>query len=624
LLILGVNAYHGDASACLVGDGEIVAAAEEERFRRIKHWAGFPSEAIRYCLAEAKVSLADVGHIALNSNPKANILRRVGYAVQQRPDPRLVAGRVRNQNKRSSVESELDVAFPGERFRGEIHRVEHHLAHLASCFLVSPFNEAVAVSVDGFGDFASAAWGVGRGTSITMDGHVWFPHSLGAFYQAITQYLGFPHYGDEYKVMGLAPYGEPRFLDEMRRIVHLREDGSFALDLSYFRHHKEKIAYRWSGGTPHVGTLFSPALEEVLGPARGTGEPLDQRHLAIASSAQAMYEEAFFHLLGALHARYGLDSLALAGGCAMNSVANGKVKRRSPFKRLYIQSAPGDAGGAIGAAIQVWHTLSGNGHVQPRLRSGALAGDKLDGRFVMDHAYLGPGCDAVTIGGLLAARAEELSAKGCRAETIPDEGELCRRTAEAVTRGGVIGWFQGRMEWGPRALGNRSIVCDPRRADMKDILNLKIKRRERFRPFASSILREHVGEWFEAEDDVLFMMQVFQIRTEKRPLIPAVTHVDGSGRLQTVQRKTNPRYHRLIEAFRDLTGVPMVLNTSFNENEPVVCKPEEALACFLRTRMDMLVLGDTLIEMCGEYRQVHDHYRQGRGDSPRGRLRKPS
>jgi carbamoyltransferase len=624
LLILGLNAYHGDASACLVRDGEIVAAAEEERFRRIKHWAGFPSEAIRYCLAEAKVSLADVGHIALNSNPKANILRRVGYAVRQRPDLRLVIDRVRNQNKRSSVESELDVAFLGERFRGEIHRVEHHLAHLASCFLVSPFNEAVALSVDGFGDFASAAWGVGCGTSITMDGHVWFPHSLGAFYQAITQYLGFPHYGDEYKVMGLAPYGEPQFLDEMRRIVHLREDGSFALDLSYFRHHKEKIAYRWSGGTPHVGTLFSPALEEVLGPARGTGEPLDQRHLAIASSAQAMYEEAFFHLLGALHARYGLDSLALAGGCAMNSVANGKVKRRSPFKRLYIQSAPGDAGGAIGAAIQVWHTLSGNGHVQPRLRSGALARDKLDGRFVMDHAYLGPGCDAVTIGGLLAARAEELSAKGCRAETIPDEGELCRRTAEAVTRGGVIGWFQGRMEWGPRALGNRSIVCDPRRADMKDILNLKIKRRERFRPFASSILREHVGEWFEAEDDVFFMMQVFQIRTEKRPLIPAVTHVDGSGRLQTVQRKTNPRYHRLIEAFRDLTGVPMVLNTSFNDNEPVVCKPEEALACFLRTRMDMLVLGDTLIEMCGEYRQVHDHYRQGRGDSPRGRLRKPS
>jgi carbamoyltransferase len=599
LLILGLNVYHGDASACLVRDGEIVAAAEEERFRRIRHWAGFPSEAIRYCLAEAKVSVADVGHIALNSNPKANILRRVGYAVRQRPDPQFVIDRVRNLNKRSSVESELDVAFPGECFRGEIHRVEHHLAHLASCFLVSPFNVAVAVSVDGFGDFASAAWGVGCGTSITMDGHVWFPHSLGAYYQAITQYLGFPHYGDEYKVMGLASYGEPRFLDEMRRIVRLSDDGLFALDLSYFRHHKEKIAYGWSGGAPHVGILFSPALEEVLGPARGTSEPLDQRHLAIASSAQAMYEEAFFHLLGALHARYGLDSLALAGGCAMNSVANGKVRRQSRFMRVYIQPAPGDAGGAIGAAIQVWHTLAGNGRVQPLPGSSALAGDTLDGRFVMDHAYLGPGCDAVTIGGLLAARAEELSAHGCRAETIHEEGELCRRTAEAVAHGDVIGWFQGRMEWGPRALGNRSIVCDPRRAAMKDILNVKIKRRERFRPFAPSILREHVGEWFEAEDDVPFMMQVFQVRPEKRPLIPAVTHVDGSGRLQTVHRETNPRYYRLIEAFRALTGVPMVLNTSFNENEPVVCKPEEALDCFLRTRMDVLVLGDTLIEMRG-------------------------
>jgi carbamoyltransferase len=595
LLILGLNAYHGDASACLVRDGEIVAAAEEERFRRIKHWAGFPSEAIKYCLAEAKVSLADVSHIALNSNPRANILRRAGYAVLRRPDPRLVIDRVRNKNKRSAVESELDLAFPGARFRGKIHRVEHHLAHLASSFLVSPFHEAVAVSVDGFGDFASAAWGVGCGTSITMDGHVWFPHSLGAFYQAITQYLGFPRYGDEYKVMGLAPYGEPRFLAEMRRIVRLRDDGSFALDLSYFRHHREMIAYRWTGGAPHVGTLFSPALEEALGPARGASEPLDQRHRAIASSAQAMYEEAFFHLLGALHARYGLDSLALAGGCAMNSVANGKVKRLSPFKRIYIQPAPGDAGGAIGAAIQIWQTLAGNGRVQPLRGSSARAADKRDGRFVMDHAYLGPGCDAVAVGGLLAARSQELSANGCRAETIPEEGELCRRTAEAVTRGAVIGWFQGRMEWGPRALGNRSIVCDPRRADMKDILNRKIKRRERFRPFAPAILREHVGEWFEAEDDVPFMMQVLQIKPEKRPLIPAVTHVDGSGRLQTVHRETNPRFHRLIEAFRALTGVPMVLNTSFNENEPVVCNPEEALDCFLRTRMDMLVLGDTLV-----------------------------
>jgi carbamoyltransferase len=255
LILLGLNAYHGDASACILRNGEIVAAAEEERFRRIKHWAGFPSEAIRFCLAEANVSLDEVSHIAVNSDPKSNRLRRLSYALIQHPDPRLIIDRVRNQKRRSSVEAELGAAFPRESFRGKVHRVEHHLAHLASTFLVSPFNEAVAVSVDGFGDFASAAWGAGRGTALTIDEHVWFPHSLGAFYQALTQYLGFPHYGDEYKVMGLAPYGEAHYLPEMRQIVLLRNDGTFALDLAYFRHHREKIVYQWESGSPHVGTL---------------------------------------------------------------------------------------------------------------------------------------------------------------------------------------------------------------------------------------------------------------------------------------------------------------------------------------------------------------------------------
>ncbi len=595
MIVLGINAYHGDASACLVRDGTIVAAAEEERFRRIKHWAGFPSEAIRYCLEEAGASLGDVAHIAVNSDPKANILRRLGYAATQRPDVRLIIDRVRNQAKRSSVDTDLADAFPGAAFRGKIHRVEHHLAHLASCFLVSPFEEAVAVSVDGFGDFASAGWGVGRGTALTLDGRVWFPHSLGAFYQALTQYLGFPHYGDEYKVMGLAPYGEPTHLAAMRKVVQVQNDGTFRLDLSYFRHHKEKIVYEWSGGSPHVGTLFSPALEDLLGPTRAKGEPLGQRHYDIARSVQAMYEEAFFHLLDSLHQRYRLDSLTLAGGCAMNSVANGKVKRRSKFRRLYVQSAAGDAGGAIGAAILVWHQVAGAAP-HAAAASSTLAGDPPNGRFIMDHAYLGRGCDGQEVSELITERAADLASQGCKVETLTDQAELCRRTAAAVADGRVVGWFQGRMEWGPRALGNRSIVCDPRRADMKDILNLKIKRRESFRPFAPSIQREHVSDWFEEDDDVPFMMQVFQIRGEKRATIPAVTHVDGSGRLQTVYRDTNARYWALIEAFRQLTGVPMVLNTSFNENEPVVCRPVEALDCFLRTKMDVLVLGDVLIE----------------------------
>jgi carbamoyltransferase len=594
LLVLGVNAYHGDAAACLLRDGEIVAAAEEERFRRIKHWAGFPSRAIRYCLDEAGAMLADVDHIAINSDPKANILRRLGYALTQRPDLQLVLDRVRNQSKRLSIERELEMAFPGDAFRGKIHRVEHHLAHLASCFLVSPFEEAVTVSVDGFGDFASAAWGRGKGNSITMGGRVWFPHSLGVFYQALTQYLGFPHYGDEYKVMGLAPYGEPRFVPEMRRIVLLQEDGTYQLDTTFFRHHKEKISYQWSGGSPHVGSLFSPALEDLLGPARGD-EPIEQRHKDIARSVQATYEEAFFHLLNSLHERYRLDSLTLAGGCAMNSVANGKVKRNTPFKRVYVQSAAGDAGGAIGAAMHVWHELD-VAPTQPIAPPSALAGDAVAGRTVMDHAYLGPKAEEGEIEDLIAARAAQLLTQGCRIEQLTDENELCRRSAAGIANGLVVGWFQGRMEWGPRALGNRSIVCDPRRADMKDILNRKIKRRESFRPFAPSILRADVGEWFDEDGDVPFMMQVFQIREEKRKFIPAVTHVDGSGRLQTVHRETNPRYHQLIEAFRSLTDVPMVLNTSFNENEPIVCRPAEALDCFLRTKMDMLVLEDTLIE----------------------------
>jgi carbamoyltransferase len=596
LIFLGLNAFHGDASACLIRDGKIIAAAEEERFRRIKHWVGFPSEAIRYCLTEAGAKLADVEHIALNSDPKANILRRLGYAVMQRPDLKLIIDRIRNQNKRSSVESELEAAFPIDSFRGKIHRVEHHLSHLASCFLVSPFEEAIAVSIDGFGDFASAAWGIGRGNALIMEDRVWFPHSLGAFYQAMTQYLGFPHYGDESKVMGLAPYGEPRFIQEMRQIVRLRDDGAFALDLAYFRHHREKIAYEWSGGSPHVGTLFSPALEEFLGPARGKDDPLEQKHRDLARSAQDMYEEAFFHLLHKLHARHRLDSLTLAGGCAMNSVANGKVRRRTQFKRVYIQSAVGDAGGAIGAAMQVWHQIGGARGKTRAQSVSVLAGDVISGRTIMDHAFLGPGCDSEEIAALLKTRAADLAAEGCRPEHVGDEPTLCRKTADAIARGEVVGWFQGRMEWGPRALGNRSIVCDPRRADMKDILNLKIKRRESFRPFAPSILREHVAEWFGEEDDVPFMMQVFQIRAEKRALIPAVTHIDGSGRLQTVHRHTNPRYWQLIESFRELTGVPMVLNTSFNENEPVVCKPEEALNCFLRTKMNVLVLGNSLIE----------------------------
>lgn len=596
-LILGLNAYHGDSAACLIRDGRIVAAAEEERFRRIKHWAGFPSEAIRYCLREAGAALSDVDMVAVNSDSRASLLKKVEFTLTQRPDFRLLIDRLRNRAKRRSIEAELMSAFPTARFNGVVHRVEHHLAHLASTFLVSPFEEACVASIDGFGDFSSAAWGVGRDTAIDIEGRIHFPHSLGIFYQALTQYLGFPRYGDEYKVMGLAPYGRPEQLLQMRRIVKLVERGRFEIDTRFFRHHREKIDYAWDGGMPRVGTLFSQELEDLLGPARRPDEPLEQKHRDIARSVQAMYEEAFFHLLDHLHRVHGLQSLALAGGCAMNSVANGKVMRQSPFRRLYVQSAAGDAGGGIGAAIYVWHQAArpaaarDAGAPDPR----ALDGDAPSGRHVMDHAYFGPSATKAEIAILLEKRSADLAESDCEIAHIGDEAGLCKIAAEAIAGGGVVGWFQGRMEWGPRALGNRSILADPRRPDMKDILNRKIKRRESFRPFAPSVLKEHVAEWFEEDGDVPFMMQVYQIREDKRAMIPAVTHVDGSGRLQTVYFQTNPRYWSLIEAFRAMTGVPMLLNTSFNENEPVVCRPEEALDCFLRTQMDVLVLGDYLI-----------------------------
>lgn len=579
MIILGLNAFHGDSSACLVKDGIMLAAIEEERLRRVKHWAGFPSQSIQWCLDATGLTIADVDAVAINQDSSAQFGQKIKYLIQSRPSLSLVLDRLKNRGKRAGVAELMAQQFPG--FRGSIEHVEHHFAHLSSAFHVSPFEEASVVSVDGFGDFASGCWGYGKGTDISVEGRVHFPHSLGIFYQAMTQYLGFPHYGDEYKVMGLAPYGQPLHLDKMRQIVRLNADGSYALNLDYFRHHKEGVTYTWDDGIPAVGALYSDALADLLGPPRDPKAPLEQYHKDLARSVQAMYEEAFFNLLDRLYERHGSPNICVAGGCGMNSVANGKIRRQTKFENVYVQSAAGDAGGAIGAAFAVWHR-QGN----PR-------------SFVMDHAYWGPWSTNEQVDALLAERQAELDAAGCRVERFDDEAALCARTAAAIADGKVIGWFQGRLEWGPRALGNRSIVCDPRRADMKDILNAKIKRRESFRPFAPSIMKEATGDWFEEVDDVPFMMQVFQIREEKREQIPAVTHVDGSGRLQTVDARTNPRYHALISAYRDITGVPMVLNTSFNENEPVVCQPVEALNCFLRTNMDVLVLEDRFISRQG-------------------------
>jgi carbamoyltransferase len=577
ICVLGLNAHHGDAAAALFADGELVAAAEEERFRRVKHWAGFPEQAVRYCLEHAGIGLDQVKHVAVNSDSRAHRWRKLGYLLARRPSPALVLQRLRARRQRLSIEAELQRRLPERPFRGQVHQVEHHLAHLASAFLVSPFRKAALLSVDGFGDFSSVAWGVGEGIALELQGRVFFPHSLGIFYEAMTQYLGFPHYGDEYKVMGLAAYGRPRNLKLLQQVIRSREGGTFELQLKYFRHHRERIEFRWQDAEPEVGTLYSPELEHLLGPARRADEPVEARHQDLAASVQAMYEEHFFHIVRSLQERTQLDTLCLAGGCAMNSVANGKIALRTAFQQVYVQSAAGDAGGAIGAAAYVSSRVL-------RKRPAPML-----------HASWGPEFDRAAIEQELARQRAALDAAGCRIEWIADEAELYRRTAAAIGQGKVVGWFQGRMEWGPRALGNRSILGDPRRADMKDILNLKIKRRESFRPFAPSVLREHVAEWFEQDMDVPFMTQVFAIRPEKRAQIPAVTHVDSTGRLQTVSADANPRYHALIAEFHRQTSVPMVLNTSFNENEPVVCRPAEALDCFVRTKMDALVLGDSYI-----------------------------
>ena len=493
MYILGINAYHGDSAACLLKDGVLLSAAEEERFRRIKHWAGFPTQSIEFCLKDSGISLDDIEHIAINQDPYANLTKKFSYLVRNGMNLNLLASRIKNKTKRLNLSQQLIEMKELGKFQGEFHKVEHHMAHLSSAFHVSQFQEAVALSIDGFGDFTSTASGTASGVNIKIDQRVLFPHSLGIFYQALTQWLGFPKYGDEYKVMGLAPYGKPTEIEKMRQIVHLKDDGTFELDLKLFKHHTDNIKYEWEDGEPIIGSLFSQSLEDLLGPSRKKEESISQAHMNMAHSIQAMYEEVFFHILDHLSARYTSRNLVLSGGCANNSVANGKIVRNSEFEHVYIPSAGGDAGGAIGSAFSVWHKLGGK-----RI-------------FCMDNALVGPKFSDQEIEDILITYSDKFTESNCCFEKVGDE-KLFDKTTDGLIDGKVVGWFQGRMEWGPRALGNRSILGDPRRSDMKEILNLKIKRRESFRPFAPSILREDVCDWFEEESDVPFMMQVFQIK----------------------------------------------------------------------------------------------------------------
>ena len=585
--VLGINAFHGDAAAVTLSGGRIAAAVEEERFTRIKHWAGFPEQAVRYCLREIGVAALDRDTaIAVSRKPNAYLWRKALLALGHPGSLGRAVGRVKNLAQVASLERRLASAVGVGGALPPVHTVEHHVAHVASAFFCSPFEEAACLSVDGFGDFVSTMLAAGRGTRTEVLHRVHFPHSLGLLYTAITQYLGFSKYGDEYKVMGLAAYGEPRFAPQLRGLVPARDDGTFSLDLRYFRHLSDGVDMTWDDGEPSLGDVFTPRLETLLGARRRPQEEIEQRHKDVAASLQAVYEERFVALVRAVLERTGLRKLCLSGGCAMNSLANGRLLEAVDLDGIFIQAAAGDAGTALGAALHVQHAVLG----APR-------------EFVMEHAYWGPAYGEAEIRAAIdtaipGSGGRDGAWSGVRVETSPDETHLIADTAAAIARGEVVGWYQGRSEWGPRALGNRSILADPRRPDMKEILNLKIKRREAFRPFAPSILEERTGEWFTLAYPDPFMIKVYPIRPEKRPLIPAVTHADGTGRLQTVSRRANPLYWRLIAEFEHLSGVPMVLNTSFNENEPIVNTPAEALDCFLRTKMDRIVLGDVVVERC--------------------------
>ncbi len=575
MYILGLNAYHADSSAAIFKDGKLLAAIEEERFCRVKHWAGFPGEAIKFCLNEAAISIDKVDHIAIGRDPHAKLLKKILFATSH-PGVgiKAIRNRIQNANMIGSLDEEFARIFPGsnkEVILSKIKYIEHHRAHLASAFFASPYKEAALLSIDGSGDFTTCMIGQGIDSGIQVLDSIDFPHSLGIFYSALTQFLGFPHYGDEYKIMGLAPYGKPVHVDKLKRIIQLKNNGLFKLDLSYFSVTKGNIISYGDDHIPKVEKLFSQKMVNEIGPSRKHNDPVNQFHMDIASSVQKMTEDVVFHVLNSLYERTKMDSVCIAGGVAQNSVANGKITRNTPFTKVYIPSAGHDAGIAMGAALYVHNHLLQNNRM-PAIRS----------------AYTGSTFNNEQIEKLL------------RAENIPftfyPDEKLFEVVSDRLVDGGVIGWFNGRAEFGPRALGGRSILADPRRKDAKELLNSKVKRRESFRPFAPSILKEFVGDFFEVIDEVPFMEKVFPVRKEKQDLIPAVTHVDGTGRLQTVEASTNARYYGLIKRFYDKTGIPILLNTSFNENEPIVNTPKEALDCFLRTHMDMLVLENMVID----------------------------
>jgi carbamoyltransferase len=590
--ILGVSAFYHDAAAALVVDGRIVAAAQEERFTRRKHDAGFPAHAIRFCLEHAALAPDDIDHVVFYEKPFLKFERLLetylayaprGYRSFAAALPLWIREKL---FQKELLRGELSRIGFGNTVSGRMLFTEHHQSHAASAFFPSPFSEAVVLTIDGVGEWATASVSLGRGHELESIREIHFPHSLGLLYSAFTYYIGFKVNSGEYKVMGLAPYGTPRYAALiLDTLIDVKPDGSFRLDLDYFDYH---TGLRMTNA--RFARLFGRA-------PRQPDEPLEQFHMDIAASIQAVTDEVMRRLTRALAAEFGLPNLCLAGGVALNCVSNGKILRDGQFKRIWIQPAAGDAGGAVGAALAAYHLHTGG----ERITSNGCDG--------MSGSYLGPAFTQPAI-------EQRLDAVGARFDTASDDCHMIAATADALARGLVVGWFQGRLEFGPRALGARSILADPRVPSMQKALNLKIKFRESFRPFAPSVLREDLADWFELDGDSPYMLLVAEVRRDRqRPMtngdeqrfgidklnvvrsdIPAVTHVDYSARIQTVHRETNPLYHRLLQAFKERTACPVLVNTSFNvRGEPIVCTPEDAFRCFMGTGLDVLVAGRCIV-----------------------------
>jgi len=562
MYVLGLAAQYHDAACALIKDGQVVAAVEEERLNRIKHWGGFPELSIRYCLEEAGIGIGDVSHVAYYFNPERRLSNVVLGSIANTKTwfgVKKSAGFIRRSYEQYLRAKETRDLIEKLGFKGRFHFVQHHLSHAASSYLVSPFEEAAVLTVDATGEKESTLMARGIGNKLEVLSSVNQPNSMGYLYAAVTNYLGFQRNSDEYKVMGLASYGKPVYLDKFRDIVTLTPDGKFRFNQDYFV----------PPSPPAEPKKLSKKFLKAFGPAREKNGPIEDRHADIAASLQCLLEETLVHVANHLHKVTGSDNLCMAGGVALNVVANGRVMERTKFKNIYIQPAAHDPGCAIGSAAYVYHHMLGN----PRTH-------------VLSNPYLGPGFTS-----------EEIEA-ALRDAGVPyqREEDICGKVASLIAEGNIIGWYQGRMEWGPRALGNRSILADARNPDMKDIVNRRIKQREGFRPFAPAVLRECVGEFFEYEGDSPFMLMVVRARADRKHEIPSVVHVDGTARIQTVEKDTNPRFYDLISKFKDITGVPVVLNTSFNiAGEPIVCSPADAIRSLFTADLDYLAAGDFLV-----------------------------